>query len=216
MAVTKTKKKAVAKKVAVKKVAVKKKAVKKKAARKKKQLTIMVSSTVYGQERFLDQLAVILRQKYGYNVIMSKEGSVYVPIKYIKSPEKACLEAVAKSDLFFGIIFPRYGSGITHKEFLEAKRLEKPRWFVSHERIEYLRKLLQPKMYTKKGKRKKFDIPKTSVLDSIKVVDMYNDIRENWVMSFTEESEIMLFLETQFGNMKERIKEIETLKKKKK
>lgn len=214
-AVTKTRKKAVAKKATAKKVAGKKKAVKKKTARMKK-LTIMISSTVYGEEKFLDQIAAILRQKYGYNVIMSKEGSVYVPIKYIKSPEKACLEAVAKSDLFFGIIFPRYGSGITHKEFLEAKRLDKPRWFVSHERIEYIRKLLQPKMYTRKGKRKKFDIPKTTVLDSIKVVDMYNDIRENWVMSFTEESEVMLFLETQFGDMKERIKEIENLKKKKK
>lgn len=169
----------------------------------------MVSSAVYGSEADLDQIAAILRQKFGYNVIMSKEGSVYVPIG--STPEQACLTAVGECDLFFGIIFPRYGSGITHKEFLEANRLSKPRWFVSHEKIEFLRKLLQPKMYTKRGKRKKFDIPKTSVLDSIKVVDMYNDVRKNWVQSFTNISEVMAFIETQFRDMRKRIKEIEML-----
>lgn len=192
---------------------VKKKAVAKKAVvPKKKQLTIMVSSTVYGTEADLDQIAAILRQQFGYKVIMSKEGSVYVPVGF--TPEQACLKAVNDCDLFFGIIFPRYGSGITHKEFLEANRLDKPRWFISHEKIEYLRKLLQPKMYTKKGKRTKFSIPKTTVLDSIKVVDMYNDVRANWVQSFTQLSEVMIFLETQFGDMHKRIDEIENLKKK--
>lgn len=170
-------------------------------------LKIMVSSTVYGAQADLDQIAVILRQSYGYDVIMSKEGSIYVPIGY--TPEQACLKAVEDCDLFFGIIFPRYGSGLTHKEFLEANRLNKPRWFISHERIEFLRKLLQPKMYTRKGARKKFEIPETSVLDSVKVVDMYNDIKDNWVQSFTQIGEVMTFLETQFGDMKKRIKEID-------
>ncbi|MBS0645520.1 MAG: DUF4062 domain-containing protein [Verrucomicrobia bacterium] len=201
--------------IPVKKKVVAKKAIAKKAAvPKKKQLTIMVSSTVYGAEADLDQIAAILRQQFGYKVIMSKEGSVYVPVGF--TPEQACLKAVEDCDLFFGIIFPRYGSGITHKEFLEANRLDKPRWFISHEKIEYLRKLLQPKMYTKKGKRTKFSIPKTTVLDSIKVVDMYNDVRANWVQSFTQLSEVMIFLETQFGDMQKRIDEIENVKKKNK
>jgi len=201
--------------ITVKKKAIAKKAVVKKAVvLKKKQLTIMVSSTVYGAEADLDQIAAILRQQFGYHVVMSKEGSVYVPVGF--TPEQACLKAVNDCDLFFGIIFPRYGSGITHKEFLEANRLDKPRWFISHEKIEYLRKLLQPKMYTKKGKRTKFLIPKTTVLDNIKVVDMYNDVRANWVQSFTQLSEVMIFLETQFGDMPKRIDEIESLKKKKK
>jgi len=47
---------------------------------------------------------------------MSKEGSVYVPIEFRNSPEKACLKAVDDCDLFLGIIFPRYGLGITHKD----------------------------------------------------------------------------------------------------
>jgi hypothetical protein len=201
--------------ILVKKNAVSKKAaVKKSALPKKKQLTIMVSSTVYDAESDLDQIAAILRQKFGYNVVMSKEGSVYVPVGF--SPEEACLKAVKDCHLFFGIIFPRFGSGITHKEFLEANRLDKPRWFISHEKIEYLRKLLQPKMYTKKGKRTKFSIPKTSVLDSIKVVDMYNDIRQNWVQSFRNIDEVRRFIETQFGDMEQRVKELEEIKKKKK
>ncbi|MCF8371339.1 MAG: DUF4062 domain-containing protein [Bacteroidales bacterium] len=198
----------------VKKKSTVKKAVPKKVAEsKKKQLTIMVSSTVYGAESDLDQIAAILRQQYGYKVIMSKEGSVYVAAKHISNTKAACLKAVYDCDLFFGIIFPRYGSGITHDEFLEAKRLDKPRWFIAHEKIEFLRKLLQPKMYTKAGKRKKFEIPKTSVLDSVKVVDMYNDVKQNWVQSFSNMDEVRLFVETQFGDMQKRIEELEELKK---
>jgi len=197
--------------------AIAKKAVAKKAAvPKKKQLTIMVSSTVYDAESDLDQIAAILSQQFGYKVIMSKNGSVYVSMKNISNTKAACLQAVKDCDLFLGIIFPRYGSGITHDEFLEAKRLDKPRWFIAHEKIEFLRKLLQPKMYTKGGKRTTFSIPKTTVLDNIKVVDMYNDVRANWVQSFSNMNEVKTFIETQFGDMKQRIKELEEIKKMKK
>jgi len=174
----------------------------------------MVSSTVYGAESDLDQIAAILRQQFGYKVIMSKEGSVYVPAGV--TPEKACIDAVGTCDLFFGIIFPRYGSGITHKEFKEAIKLNKPRWFLAHSQIEFLRKLLQPKMYTRAGKRKKFNIPKTSVLDSIEVIDMYNEVKKDWVQSFSDISEAMTFLETQFGDMELRRVELEKIKKTKK
>lgn len=199
-----------------KKVIANKAVVKKTALPKKKQLTIMVSSTVYDAESDLDQIAAILAQQFGYKVVMSKNGSIYVSMKNVSNTKAACLQAVNDCDLFFGIIFPRYGSGITHAEFLEANRLGKPRWFIAHEKIEFLRKLLQPKMFTKTGKRKKFDLPKTSVLDSIKVVDMYNDVRQNWVQSFKNMDEVRTFIETQFGDMKQRIKELEELKKKKK
>jgi hypothetical protein len=182
----------------------------------KKQLMIMVSSTVYDSESDLDQISAILGQQFGYNVIMSKEGSVYVSMKHVGDTKAACLQAVNDCDLFFGIIFPRYGSGITHAEFLEAKRLDKPMWFIAHEKIEFLRKLLHPKMYTKSGKRKKFEIPKTTVLDSVKVVDMYNDVRKYWVQSFKSMEEVKKFIETQFGDMKKRIRELEELKQPKK
>lgn len=177
----------------------------------KKKLKIMVSSTVYGSQDVLEQIAVILRQQFGYEVIMSKEGSVYIPLNV--SNEDACLKAVGDCDLFFGIIFPRYGSGITHKEFLEAVRIDRPRLFVAHEKIEYLRKLFQPYLYDKKGKRTTFDVKKNTVLDSVKVVDMYNDVKHNWVQSFSTTGELFFFIENQFKDHKKRIKELETLPK---
>ncbi len=177
-----------------------------------KKLRIFISSTVYGSHNDLNQIKAIL-MGYGYDVVMSKEGNIYVSIGNIKDKTQACKDAIKECDLFFGIIFPRYGSGITHIEFLEAKKLDIPMWFIAHERIEFLRKLLEPKMYTKKRKRKKFEIPKTSVLDSVKVVDMYNDVKDYWVHSFTTIDEVMDFLETQFGDMKKRIKEIDDHKK---
>jgi len=177
----------------------------------KKRLKIMVSSTVYGNQDVLEQIAAILRQKFRYEVVMSKEGSVYVPIEFRNSPEKACLKAVEDCDLFLGIIFPRYGSGITHKEFLEAVRLDRPRWFVANERVEFLRKLFESYMYDVDGNRTDFEIQKNSVLDSIKVVDMYNDVRHNWVQPFSNAGELMFFIEQQFKDHAKRLKELQQI-----
>jgi len=41
---------------------------------------------------------------------------------------------------------------------------------------------------------------------------MYNDVRKNWILSFSNMEEVKLFIETQFGDMNERIKELEELK----
>ncbi|MBA4303600.1 MAG: hypothetical protein C0424_05190 [Sphingobacteriaceae bacterium] len=176
---------------------------------KKRKLKIMVSSTVYGSQDILDQIAAVLRQQFGYDVIMSKEGSVYVPVAFTSNPEGACLQAVNDCDLFFGIIFPRYGSGITHKEFKEAVKIDKPRWFVAHEKIEYLRKLFEPYLLNEEKARTDFEIKKNSVLDSIKVVDMYNDVRHNWVQSFTNPGELLFFIEQQFKDHERRLNELE-------
>lgn len=165
----------------------------------------MVSSTVYGAESDLDSIFGILTG-FGYEVIMSKEGTVYVPVGM--SNEDACLKAVEDCDLFFGIIFPRYGSGITHKEFDKAVELDKPRWFVAHQYIEYTRKLMAQFMYDDTKKRNSFDIKSTSVLDSLKVVDMYNSVRDRWVQPFYKTSELQLFVETQFKDIKLRKAEL--------
>lgn len=169
-------------------------------------LKIMVSSTVYGSESDLDQIKYIL-ENFGYEVIMSKEGNIYVPIG--SNPEAACLKAVENCDLFLGIIFPRYGSGITHKEFERAVELDKPRWFVTHKYIEYTRKLMHQFMHAKDGKRNGFDIKSTSVLDSVKVVDMYNIARKDWCQPFFNTSEIHLFISTQFHDISLRKKELQ-------
>ena len=67
-------------------------------------IKIMVSSTVYGSENDLDQIKYIL-EAFGYEVIMSKEGNIYVHMD--DDPENACIKAVENCDLFFGVIFPR-------------------------------------------------------------------------------------------------------------
>ena len=69
---------------------------------------VMVSSTVYGWEPLLEKIQVALTT-FGYDVVMSRAGSVRVP-PGVKQFE-ACLQAVDDCDFFLSIIFPRYGSG---------------------------------------------------------------------------------------------------------
>ena len=38
---------------------------------------------------------------------------------------------------------------------------------------------------------------------------MYNDVRHNWVQSFSNEGELLFFIEQQFKNHNERLKELE-------
>jgi len=173
----------------------------------------MVSSTVYGSEGDLDAIYSIL-DGFGYEVVMSKEGNVYVPAGY--TPKQACLKAVEDCDLFFGIVFPRYGSGITHEEFLKAEELDKPRWFIAHHYVTFARKLLQQFMFDKDGKRiEGFEIKPTSVLDNVKVIDMYNDIKSNWAQPFLKTNEVHPFINTQFKNIKLRKKELEEIQRNK-
>ncbi len=141
--------------------------------KKKKKLKIMVSSTVYGREDDLAQIYGIL-SGYKYEVVMSKEGSLYVPAG--ASAPESCLKAVEECDLFLGIIFPRYGSGITHSEFKKAIELDKPRWFIAHQYVIFAKDILSQYMFNKNGAlNKSFKFKKTDIMDSADVVHMYND-----------------------------------------
>ncbi len=188
--------------------------------KKKDKLKIMVSSTVYGREYDLEQIYAILTG-YGYEVIMSKEGSVYLPAN--KTNEESCLKAVEDCDLFLGIIFPRYGSGITHSEFIKAIELDKPRCFIAHQYVMFARNILSQYMFKKDGAlNKSFKFKETSMLDSADVVHMYNDAvlnhlkpeerRSNWVHHFFKTDEIFTFLKTQFEPIESRRDEIEKIK----
>jgi len=179
-------------------------------------LKIMVSSTVYGAESELTQIAAILRG-YGYEVIMSMEGTVYVPMGV--SNLDACLQAVADCDLFLGIIFPRYGSGITHKEFSKAIELDKPRWFVSHHYVTFARDILKQYMFRGSRKNRSFKFKKTPLLDKAEVIHMYNEAildhkkvgqrKSHWAQPFFKTSDIHPFLKTQFKDYDRRKQELE-------
>ena len=81
-------------------------------------------------------------------------------------------------------------------------------FFVCHTYIEYTRKLMQQFMFDEDKNRLKFDIKPTSVLDSLKVVDMYNLVRHNWVQPFTKIDDILSFIDTQFKDIESRRDEL--------
>jgi hypothetical protein len=180
-----------------------------------KKLKIMVSSTVYGSENDLDQIGGILKG-YGYEVVMSKNGTVYVPIGV--SNEEACLKAVEECDLFLGIIFPRYGSGITHREISQAIALDKPRWFIAHQYVPFARELLKQYMFRGTRRNRQFKFKKTGVMDNADVIHMYNEAiqnhlssdkrRSHWAQPFFKTVETHDFLKTQFSNISRRIEEL--------
>lgn len=186
----------------------------------KKKLKIFVSSTVYGSESDLDQIHATLKG-FGNDVVMSKEGTVYVPIGV--SNEEACLRAVEECDLFLGIIFPRYGSGITHKEFSKAIEIDKPRWFIAHHYVTFARDLLKQYMFRGSRRNRSFKFKKTGVLDNADVIYMYNEAiqshiaadkrKSHWAHPFFKTSEALSFINTQFSSMSRRKKELNELKK---
>src|SRR5260221_8667285 len=73
-----------------------------------RRLRVLVSSTVYGYEDFLESIYAILGN-FGYEVLMSHNGTI--PIEPEISAMSSCLKTVEECDVFLGIILPRYGSG---------------------------------------------------------------------------------------------------------
>lgn len=185
----------------------------------RKKLKIMLSSTVYHNKTEVEIIYSVLKG-YGYDVICSHMGTVYnVPGK---SPEESCMIAVEKCDFFFGIIFPFYGSGITHKEFKRAIELNKPRGFLAHHDVAFVRQLLKQFMYNEQGEKTDFKLKdKTPVMDDLRVVDMYNDAigdgkpmeKRLWAQEFYKyQLDGAPFVATQFEDEKRFRSDLETLK----
>ena len=178
---------------------------------KKRKIKIMVASTVYQNRDLLLQICGILNT-YGYHVINSEYGTLHPPLGMNNTD--ACLAAVAECDIFFGIINPMYSTGITHLEFQRAIAIDKPRRFIAHSFVTFSRKLLAQYMYSDAGKiqRNDFEIQSTSVMDSVKVIDMYNDAvqinlaykerKYHWVQEFFRPDEALRHVETLFRDIK--------------
>ncbi len=178
-------------------------------------IKIMVSSTVYGFEKDLRQLCAAIEsyksREFEYKVLNSCIGSIYVAPGV--SNTEACLRAVDECDFFFGIILPRYGSGITHEEFTRAIQLDKPRGFLSHFSVRYARELLAQYMYTNIKTRVRnpdFQFNKTPVFDDARIIDMYNEAiqdslpldQRRWAHEFGHfDGDEMKFVETEFKNI---------------
>ncbi|MFZ1693984.1 MAG: DUF4062 domain-containing protein [Flavobacteriales bacterium] len=177
-------------------------------------LKIMVASSVHHFRTELDQIYATLRG-FGYEVIMSKEGTVFVDPR--NHNRTNCIQAVHECDVFLGIIRPNYGSGIvsgkaiTHWEFLEAIKLNRPSWFVVDQQVETCRQLLKPYLFRKKGKRTvrtDFRLRPNPVLDDLRVLDMYESaLKSNikleertghWVQPYADFAQLLTFIDRQF------------------
>jgi hypothetical protein len=189
---------------------------------KKKKINIMVASTVYQNRDLLLQICGILNT-YGYHVINSEYGTLRPPLGMNNTD--ACIAAVAECDIFFGIINPMYSTGITHLEFQRAIAIDKPRRFIAHSFVTFSRKLFAQYMYVDaaKTRRNNFEIQSTSVMDSVKVIDMYNDAvqinlayeerKYHWVQEFFRPDEALRHVETLFSDIKRVESELANLNK---
>lgn len=187
---------------------------------KKRKIKIMVASTVYQNRDLLLQICGILNT-YGYHVINSEYGTLHPPLGMNNTD--ACIAAVAECDILFGIINPMYSTGITHLEFQRAIAIDKPRRFIAHSFVTFSRKLLAQYMYddAAKTQRNDFEIQSTSVMDSVKVIDMYNDAvqinlayeerKSHWVQEFFRPDEALRHVETLFRNIKRVERELANL-----
>lgn len=180
----------------------------------------MVASTVYQNRDLLLQICGILNT-YGYHVINSEYGTLHPPLGMNNTD--ACIAVVAECDIFFGIINPMYSTGITHLEFQRAIAIDKPRRFIAHSFVTFSRKLLAQYMYADAAKtqRNNFEIQPTSVMDSVKVIDMYNDAvqinlvyeerKYHWVQEFFRPDEALRHVETLFRDIKRVERELANL-----
>lgn len=187
---------------------------------KKRKIKIMVASTVYQNRDLLLQICGTLNT-YGYHVINSEFGTLHPPLGMNNTD--ACIATVAECDIFFGIINPMYSTGITHLEFQRAIAIDKPRRFIAHGFVTFSRKLLAQYMYydAAKTQRNDFEIQSTSVMDSVKVIDMYNDAiqinltyekrKYHWVQEFFRPDEALRHVETLFGDIKRVERELANL-----
>lgn len=191
--------------------------------KEERRLRILVSSTVYGYEEFLESIYALL-ETFGYDVVMSHKGTV--PIDPNLSAMSNCLEAVTECDLFLGLILPRYGSGkestdglsITHREALRAIEMNKPRWFLVHEHVAIARQLLDP--YRDETRKPGFklkpgiEFKTTPILSDLRVLELYEVAmrhevpnvaarRGNWVQPYGPDDDARLFATAQFRRYRE-------------
>ena len=193
-------------------------------------VTVMVSSSVYGQEELLDRIYGIL-SNFGFEVWMSHKGTV--PTNSNENTLESCLRAVQNCDFFLGIISPHYGSSInnglsiTHLEFQEAIRLKKPRWFLVHDRVVFARQLLRYLGYENSEQRSALTLKKNSIFTDLKLIDMYEEANEmvkienntfvKWVQSYDRDEDAIRFATAQFSryqDLEELLKQqLNTIKK---
>lgn len=175
---------------------------------------VMVSSTVYGIEDFLDMTHILLNGM-GYEVWMSHKGTMPVDPKL--SNFDNCVRCVRDCDLFLGIITPQYGSGvgkkpgdisITHREIREAISQKKPRWILAHDHVVFARAFLNRLQLNGKSARSRLTLESNMVLSDLRCIELYEEVAQvttplpnrvgNWAQTFRSSDDARLFVLAQF------------------
>lgn len=185
---------------------------------------LMVSSTVYGHEEELEVIYSLLTS-FQYEVWMSHKGTI--PVFSNNSAFQNCIEAVNKCDLFLGIITPEYGSGIepgelsiTHREMKEAIKLDKPRWFLAHDKVVFARAFLNDLGFKSLEKRQELTLKsKSKTISDLRVIQMYEDAtiqsvgveerQGNWVQKYSSAADMNLFVTSQFSKYEDMIAKLD-------
>ena len=149
---------------------------------KVKNLTVMISSTVYGSEDVLDRIYDMLAS-IGYEVWMSHKGTL--PVRSDRSAFQNCLDGVRNAHIFLGIIGTRYGTGvdkddpaslsIAHQELRLAIELKKPRCLLAHENILTARTLFSKLGHEGIEGRNTLTLKRSDVLEDLRLIDMYEE-----------------------------------------
>ena len=183
----------------------------------KSRKTIMVSSSVYGQEELLRRIFDLLTQ-FGYDVWMSYMGTI--PTHANENSLDSCLRAVDNCDLFLGIVTPYYGTtkgtdgeiSATHEEMRKAIKLKKPRWFLVDDRVIFARQLLNkislktsPKQKLRRSElqldlKGQFDIQSIDLYEEVteKHVDNARLTKVKWVQPYIAPEDATRFVSAQF------------------
>jgi len=197
-------------------------------------IKVFVSSTVYDFETVLRHIFTLL-DAYGYDVYMSKEGTI--PLNSRLSNLVNCVNGVAECDVFLGIVRPLIGSGvlkkgepsITAQEFNKAIELGMLRFILADYRVEFAHKFLnlmnmdvtaiplnREKIIEREGQTIVEKKPNNLVHGEC--VEIYraaiqNHIHPatvrlgNWAQQYKDGEDILRFIEAQFKDV-ERIKEL--------
>jgi hypothetical protein len=196
----------------------------------KRKPIIMVSSTVDGIEDLLEQVFAILSAEF--TVWMSFKGTV--PVDSKKSNFENCLDAVARCDLFLGILTTSYGSGvagsdnsITHQEISAVLERDIPRWFLAHRDLEFSYDLVRNLGYKIPGSipelnKKMQELHKSGrhpVIRDYRVLEMYAEViqakkmvserRGNWAQPFATDADGRIFVVSQFLRYSRAIQDVE-------
>ena len=182
-------------------------------------LSVMVSSTVYEIRPLLKQAFAMLAG-YGYDVMMSDRLTVAVDPRGHNFD--SCIRAVDICDLFFGIITPSYGTGIsktegrsiTHMELMRSIELDKPRFMLCHQAVVSSRVLLNTLAFGDqplKGAagRAGLKLVSKSVLRDLRTIDMLeaalredidnvDDRTNHWVAEYESEEDVKNYIATNF------------------